>query len=295
MIDFSGIYPPILTPFKADGRLDLDAWQYNLEKYNKTQLTGYVLIGSFGESVFLSPGEKRDLLQTARKVIPPEKLLIAGTGVETTAGTIQLTQQAADLGADAVMVMTPHFYDPVMRLDILARHYRQVADASPIPVLLYNVPLFTHLDMTVETIVTLAAHDNIPGMKESSGNVVKIGKILHQAPQFQVLTGSGSAFLGALTIGASGGVMGIANLAPDEMVEVMRLTQMGKFDEAGAIQRRLLALDYAITFTYGIAGAKTALDLLGYKGGFVRAPLCDLSAKEREGMQNLLREAQLIF
>ena len=295
MIDFSGIYPPILTPFKADGRLDLDALQDNLQKYNETQLTGYVLIGSFGESVFLSPGEKQDLLQTARKVIPLEKLLIAGTGVETTAGTIQLTQQAADLGADAVMVMTPHFYDPLMCPDILVRHYRQVADASPIPVLLYNVPLFTHLDMTVETIVTLAAHENIPGMKESSGNVVKIGKILHQIPQFQVLTGSGSAFLGALTIGANGGVMGLANLAPDEMVEIMQLTQMGKFDEAGAIQRRLLALDYAITFTYGIAGAKAALDWLGYKGGSVRAPLCNLSAKEREGVKKLLREAQLIF
>lgn len=294
MTDFSGVYPPVLTPFKSDGSLDLPALVFNLEKYASTGLRGFILLGSFGESVHLYAQEKLDILRAARRVIPKDQLLIAGTGLETTAATIRLIRQAADLGADVALVMTPHFYDPLLCPDILVGHFRRIADASPIPVLLYNVPLFTHVDLPVESIVALSAHENIPGMKESSGDVVKIGKILEKAPPFQVLTGSGSAFLGALTIGAVGGVMGIANLAPKEMVRLMKLALEGKFQEAASIQRRVLALDHAITFTHGIAGAKSALDLLGYMGGSVRLPLVDLDEQGKTSIHEMLRSARLI-
>lgn len=293
-MNLRGVFPPVLTPFKRDGHLDLDALQFNLRKYVQTDLAGFVLLGSYGESVYLQEEEKLAVIKAARDVIPSDKLLIAGTGVETTAGTQRLTWAAVDLGVDAVIVLTPHFYIPLMQPETLKRYFTTIADTSPVPVLLYNVPLFTHVDLTIETIIALSTHENIPGMKESSGNVVKIAQILTSSPDFQVLTGSGSAFLAGLTIGACGGVMGMANIAPAELLQMMSLVSDGQIDTAAAIQRRLVQVDRAITFTYGIAGAKAALDLLGYHGGSVRAPLVDLDLHQREAMKEILINAQLI-
>ncbi len=290
----NGVFAPIVTPFRRDAELDLDALQFNLGKYVKTGLAGFILLGSYGESVYLSKKEKLAVIKAARDVIPNDKLLIAGTGVETTVGTQRLTWAAADLEVDAVIILTPHFYGPLMQPDTLQRHYLTIADTAPVPVLLYSVPLFTNLDLPVESIIALSAHENIPGMKESSGNVVKIAQIIESAPGFQVLTGSGSAFLPALSVGACGGIMGMANIAPEALLKIMSLVSDGQIDAAAEIQRRLVQVDYAITFTYGIAGAKTALDLLGYRGGYVRAPLRDLNPQEREAMKQILINAQLM-
>ncbi len=293
-MQLDGVYPPILTPFKPDGALDLTGLQANLRRWSRYDLAGFVVLGSFGESAYLRFEEKVTVLKAAREVIPSEKLLIAGTGCETTAETLRLGRAAAEAGADAALVITPHFYDPLMDASLLQRHFTAAADDSPIPVLLYNVPLFTHVRLPAEAILALAEHENIPGMKESSGDIVKIARIVHQAPDFQVLTGSGSAFLGALAVGARGGVMGLANLAPEEMVTMMSLGRQGRLAEAAAIQQRLLDLDHAITFTFGIAGAKAALDLLGYQGGSVRAPLADLDAVGRSAMREILVRAELL-
>ncbi len=293
-MNLKGIFPPILIPFKTNGDLDLDALQFNLARWSGYDLAGFVVLGSFGESVYMTFDEKVAVLEASRASIPSGKLLIAGTGCETTAETHRLTAAAAKAGADAAIVVTPHFYDHLMEPALLERHFTSVADAAPIPVLLYNVPLFTHVDLTVESIVALAAHENIPGMKESSGDIVKMAKILGQAPDFQMLTGSGSAFLGALSIGASGGVMGLANVASEATLRMMTLFEQGQTEAAADLQRRLVPVDHAITFTYGIAGAKAALDLLGYRGGSVRAPLADLDPAGREEVRRILIKAGLL-
>ncbi len=295
MIDFKGVFPPVVTPFTVNGAFDTKALKFNLEKYVETDLAGILVSGSFGEGAYLTQAEKVAVMKTARTVIPEDKLMIASTGTETTAGTIELTRIAADLGADSALVITPHFYDGLMDQATLIRHFTAVADASAIPILLYNVPLYTHLNMTVETILSLSSHDNIAGMKESSGDVVKIASILKSAPAFQVLTGSGSAFLGALTIGAIGGIMGIANLAPNEMVQMMNLTARGDIEAAAAIQRSMLAPNKAITTGYGVAGAKAAMDMLGYRGGHVRAPLVDLDSGSKDKLRAILQEADLLI
>ncbi len=289
IISFRGVFPPIATPFDAQGNVAHQALVENLERWNRYDLSGYVVLGSNGEAVYLIDDERARIWETARQAIPAGKLMIAGTGCESTRQTIELTLRAAQAGADAALVVTPHYYAGLMTSDVLIQHYVAVADASPIPVLIYNVPKFTQVDMAPAAIARAAQHPNIVGMKETGGNIAKIADTIRQCgPDFQLIAGAASFFFAGLALGAVGGVLALANIAPQKAIDIYRLFHAGQWDEAAELQRRVIPVNAAVTARYGIAGLKAALDMLGYYGGPVRAPLQDLDAEERQALRDIL-------
>ena len=294
-VSLRGVFPPIPTPFDAKGSVSLPALVENLERWNHYDLAGYVVLGSNGEAVYLTEEEKILVWKTARAAIPSTKLMIAGTGSESTQQTIDLTARAADAGADAAMVVTPHYYSSRMTKDSLGLHYDSVAEASRIPIVLYNVPKFTNVDMDAATIAQASHHPNIIGVKDSSGDIAKLADVVRLAnPSFQVLAGTGSFFFAGLSLGAVGGVLALANVAPQESVDIHRLYQAGQWDEAAALQRRMLPVNRAVTAQFGIPGLKAALDMLGFYGGPVRSPLLNLAEDDREILRGILSEAELL-
>ena len=291
---FEGVYPPIPTPF-VDGEVAHDKLAENLARWNQTDLAGYVVLGSNGETVYLSEAERVAVMSTAREAIPRNKLLIVGTGTESTKATIERTRTAAEAGADAVLVITPCYYKGQMTAEALRRHYFALADASPIPILLYNVPKFTGLDLSAETVLELAQHPNIAGIKDSGGNVTKLGAIIGAAPDhFEVLAGSGGFFYPALVLGAVGGVLALANVAPDQCCQIYRAAREGQHGQAQELQLRMIPLNAAVTARFGIPGLKAALDLLGYYGGEPRSPLSPPSSDQIEELRRILKETGLL-
>jgi len=294
-ISLKGCFPPIPTPFDARGRVDRDHLASNLEKWLKTPLSGFAVLGSNGEAVLMKDTEKIETWKTAGEVIGSDRLFLAGTGCESSAETLELTEKAAGLGANAAMIVTPHYYKPRMDRRALVTHYTMIADRSPIPIILYNVPAFTGIDLSAEIIIELAGHPGIVGLKESSGNVGKIGQIVDRVGNtFQVLAGSGNFLLPALTVGAVGGVMALASVAPHLVDEIVLSFEKGDLRKAKEIQLRLIPANAAVTSQYGIAGLKTALDLIGMYGGPVRPPLLPLEAPQINDLTKILEEADLL-
>jgi 4-hydroxy-2-oxoglutarate aldolase len=294
-ISLSGVFPPITTPFDREGNVVHDALVENLERWNQYDLVGYVVLGSNGEAVYLTEEEKRRVWETARQAIPADRLMIAGTGLEATCQTITLTGWAAEAGADAALVLTPHYYGGIMTPDSLVRYYEAVAEASPIPVVLYNVPKFTHVDMDAATIARAARHPNIVGIKDSGGNVIKLADTVRlTGPDFQMLAGSAGFFFAGLSLGAVGGVMALANVAPQKCIDIYHLFKAGLWEEAAELQRRMVPVNAAVTARFGIPGLKAALDMLGYYGGPVRPPLLDLTESERQALRGILTAGGLL-
>lgn len=292
-LNLSGVFPPLTTPFAADGSVDLKALAANIEKYNQTRLAGYVVVGSTGESVYLREAEKLQVFEAARAAAAPEKILIAGTGCESTAETLELTRRTAGLGYHAALVRTPAYFKSQMTEAALERHYRAVADASPIPVLVYSVPQFTGLGVSAALVVRLAAHANIVGVKESSGDVRLIEEIARQAPvEFTALAGSASAFYAALGAGARGAVLAVACALPEMCVELYEAWRRGEQARAQAVQQRLLEPTAAVTTRFGIAGLKFALELRGYAGGPARPPLLPLEDAAKAEITRIFRSLE---
>lgn len=294
-ISLRGVFPPIPTPFDAEGDVAYQALVENLERWNQYDLAGYVVLGSNGEAVYLTEEEKVRVWATAREAIPSDKLMIAGTGCESTRQTIALTRRAAELGADAALVVTPHYYSGKMTPDSLVYHYQMVAELSPIPVMIYNVPKFTQVDVDAATVGRASHHPNLVGTKDSGGNIGKLADMVRlTGADFHVLAGTGGFFFAGLTLGAVGGILALANVAPQESVDIYRLFQGGQWDEAAELQRRMLPVNAAVTGGFGIAGLKAALDMLGYYGGPVRPPLLDLAGDEREALREILADGGLL-
>lgn len=217
-MDLSGVYPALTTPFAADGSVSLPDMKHNIERYNHTGLRGYVVLGSTGENVLLSRSEMDGLLATVKEAAGSDKRLIAGTGAESTAETIERTKRAAEFGYQLALVKTPYYYKPMYKPETYIAHYRRVADASPIPVLLYSVPIFTGVALEAPEVATLAEHPNIIGMKDSSGNIQRIAEIISAVPRaFQVLVGSASTVLPSLAVGARGGILALACALPEKL------------------------------------------------------------------------------
>ncbi len=289
MSNLAGIYPPIPTPFDAQDRVALDKLEFNLRQWLAQPLDGIVMPGSNSEAAFLTREERVQIWRCCGEVLRGSgKRFIAGTGVETTAETIALTQIAAELGAEATLVLPPFFYKGAMSHEALLAHYRAVADASPIPVLLYNVPAFTGLDFATATFVTLAAHPRIVGAKDSSANVVKMTEVLAAQPDFQVFSGSGSALLPFLSIGAVGGIMALANIAAVPLRRMLDAFYAGDMATARSIQHALVGLNAAITTRFGVSGLKYAMDRRGFYGGPSRRPLLPLDANAQAEIDRLL-------
>jgi 4-hydroxy-2-oxoglutarate aldolase len=288
-ISLNGVFPPMLTPFKEDGKLDIDGHLFNLEKWNKTPLSGYLVLGSNSETVYLTENEKLLLVEKTAESMPKDRLLIAGTGMESTQETISLTQKAAERGAQAALILTPFYYLGNMSDAALTKHFLKIADEVDIPVLIYNVPKFAHVNVSSGLLASLKDHPNIIGMKDSAGNISQL--IQYQSiisSDFSLLVGTAALWYPALNLGINGGVMALANILPTECVNIQTLVKEGKWNEAENLYRTIFPINHAITVTFGVAGLKYAADLLGYKGGFVRSPLLPLADAQKQTIKDLL-------
>lgn len=294
-ISMAGIYPPIPTPFDASGEMDLKAFARNFERWNRFPLSGYVVLGSNGEFPYLSEPEKLTLFEAARKLIPSDKLFMAGTACESAHSTIALTKKAAALGADVAILITPSDYKSRMDAAGLSHYYQSVADASPIPVSMYNMPANTGVDMAADVIIKLSQHPNIVGLKDSGGNLAKIGEVVRYArPGFQVLAGSAGFLYPALCMGAVGGVLALANIAPQQCCDIVSLFKHGKHEDVRELQQRMIPPNTAVTARFGVPGLKAALDMLGYYGGPPRSPMLPLPDAQKESLRNIMVEAGIL-
>ena len=295
MREFDGVFIPVPTPYKGDA-VATDRLKGNLERWNETGLGGYVILGSTGEFPMLSEAERDAVLVAARESIPREKAFIAGTGSNATLITIRQTRRAAELGADAAIVITPHYFTKAFSQPAAqVRHYLAVADASPIPVMLYNFPLNTGINLEPDTVARIAEHPNVCGIKDSSGNIPQAAQIIHLTPKsFHVLVGAAAALLPALTIGSAGGILALAVIAAREFVDVHALARQGRWDEAKEIAARMMRADRGVPGRYGIGGLKAALDLQGFYGGPCRAPLGTPDGDAIDDIKECLASAGLL-
>ncbi len=295
MISLNDIFPPIPTPFAADESIHVDKLKFNLSRWDTWPLAGYVVAGSTGESVSLTGDERVELVRAVRSAIPSEKLLIAGAGLESTRETVKLVNHMAEAGADAVIVVTPSYFAPSIGSRGLIAHYLSIAEASDLPLILYSVPIYTHLDLPLEVVRELSTHPKVVGIKESGGSLAKIASLVHETPDdFQVLVGSAGLLLGALTVGAVGCIPALGNVAATQIHELMTAFEAGDLARARDIQARLVEPNEILAIRFGVAGVKAALDLVGLYGGPPRLPLQPLDPDELAVVGETLGRAGLI-
>jgi 4-hydroxy-2-oxoglutarate aldolase len=287
----SGIYPPLPTFFDAQDELDLVTLRRHVLRLGESGVAGYVVMGTNGEAVHLTTEERRLMIETARDVAGENAPILAGCGEQSTRATIANCQQAARSGADAALVLPPFYFKGRMDSRALIAHYRTVADNSPLPVVIYNMPASTGgLDLDATTICTLAEHLNIIGVKDSAGNMVKLTQIYSETPsRFRVFAGSAGYLLPALAVGAVGAVAALANVFPREVCRLQELFNDGKIEEARLLQARLVPANTAVTATYSVPGLKAALELTAGYGGRPRSPLLPLTEQERTQLAKILR------
>lgn len=270
-----GIYPPIATPFDHNGDIWKTKVQHNIEKWNRTGLSGYVVCGSTGESVMLTEQEKLQLWEWVAESAAPEKQLIAGTGVESVRETVSLTNRAAGMGYKAVMVRTPHYYKNLINNPSAQMlYYRAVADQAKIPLIIYNWPQATGVDISPDAVAELSHHPNIIAVKESSGNLEKVMQMINDVkPGFHVLVGSAPTLAPSFAVGAVGAILAFANAAPYATICIWEAHRTREPDAALDWQKRISRASQLVTTKYGIPGLKYAMDLMGYYGGPPRLPL----------------------
>ncbi|HUW93747.1 MAG TPA: dihydrodipicolinate synthase family protein [Bacteroidales bacterium] len=290
-LSLAGIFPPLPTSFDKDENLLPEKIRFNINMLSKYDLSGFLILGSNGEQVMLSEKERSEAVAAAREALPEGKLLLAGTGGQSTRETISLTKAAAAAGADAVLVINPFYFKGLMTHEVIVKHYLNVADSSPVPVIVYNMPGNTGIDMSASMVIEMATHPNIAGMKESGGSVVKIGEILRSVnPDFQVLAGGAGFLLPALAMGAVGGILALSNIAPAQCIEIYRLFNAGDIVKARALQHKVIPVNAAVTSRWGVPALKAAMDHLGLYGGPARRPLLPLKNDVREQLLSLLKE-----
>lgn len=272
---FHGLYHPLVTPFDARGDVDTAAIAHNARRYLDTPLTGLVVLGSNGESPQLEDDESDRVIAAVREVMPAERPLLAGAARESTRATIAACRRAGALGVSAVMVRTPAFYKNMMTSDAFVRHYTEVADASPVPVLLYNVTAYTGVTLPADALGLLSRHPNIVGVKESGNDMQLLGDYLAASAgeDFVVLCGSATSYFSALALGVHGAVLALAGLLPDRCAEMARLVADGRYDEARALQAAVMPLARTIGAQHGVPALKAALTLIGFDTGAPRPPL----------------------
>jgi 4-hydroxy-tetrahydrodipicolinate synthase len=290
-MSITGIFPATTTPFSEDGSVSLSGVKKNIGLYNQTGLAGYVVLGSTGEAVMLSREEADAVLIAAKEAAAPGKLLIAGTGAESTVETIARTKRAAALGYEFALVKTPYYYKPFYRPETYIHHCRAVADASPIPVLLYSVPIFTGITLDTPEILTLAEHPNIVGIKDSSSVIQRVSEVVASAPShFHLVTGGAAVVYPALVVGARGAILALASAFPEKFVELYELFRAGQHERAKTLQHQLALASKRIISENGIAGLKFAMELRGYYGGAPRLPLLPLKDEKKQVISALVAE-----
>ena len=294
-LQIKGVIPPMITPFTENGDLDYDSHVRNMERWNNDKLTGYLVLGSNSEAAYLSEDEKLKMIDLTVKHAKQDRLILAGTGMESARETIKLTNKAAERGAHGALLLTPFYYLGKMTDEALIHYFTQVADQTDIPVLIYNVPKFTHINVSVSVVKELSRHPNIIGMKDSTGNVPQLVSFLPViAEGFNLMVGTVSSWYPALTLGIKAGIFALANIAPNECAEVQEAFENGDLDTACNIYKRIFPVNTAVTATYGVAGLKYAADLRGYAGGQVRCPLLPPKDEEKATIKTILETAELI-
>jgi len=294
-MDLQGVFPPIPTPFDERGTIDAHALQRNMEWWNRHALSGVAVLGSNGEAVHLTDGEQEKLIAQARRLLPPDQILIAGASAFSTHATTAAVNRAANAGANAALVLPPFYYKNQMTPDVLVKHFSTIADAASIPIILYNVPANTGIDIDAETIICLSQHDNVIGLKDSGGNMAKLSQVAGSAAGgFRVLAGSAGFLLPALAVGASGGILALANIAPEYCLRILQYHDAGQSKEAAALQGRITSLNTAVTRRWGVPGLKAAMDRMGLYGGPPRAPLVPLESPQQQELDTLLHATGLL-
>jgi 4-hydroxy-2-oxoglutarate aldolase len=284
-----GVYAALTTPFAGD-EIAADKLRDNVRKYDRTGLTGYLVLGSTGESVSLTDEESLRLVETVVEAAAPGKKILVGTARESTKGTIDFTNSLAGRGIAAALVRSPSYFKSKMTREALKAHYRSVAEASKLPVLIYNMPQNTGISLEPRLIIELAPHPNIVGLKESSGSLAFLAEVVREVPaDFHYFLGSGHVVYPGLEMGACGAILAVANAAPELCAEIFRMFKAGKKDDARRLQLDLVPLNKALTEVYGIAGLKYALDLRGYYGGPARLPLLPVEEKGKLEIAALLK------
>ena len=288
--DLEGVFGPVVTTFNArTGDLDLAAFGSNVRAHLAAGVCGIVVCGSTGEAALVSEEERLELLERARRDVPMGKCLLMGTGAESTRLTVRRCREAQTVGADAVLVVAPHYYANAMTPATLRTHYRRVADESPLPLVLYNIPKYMHFKLSPDLVADLAGHQNIIGIKDSSGDLDLLGGYLRsQSSTFTVLTGSGGQLHAALMAGARGAILAVSLFAAETSVRIFTLHGKGEHTAADQVQSSLKPLATTIVAELGVPGVKAAMDAAGLCGGRVRAPLLDLDASDRERVSALV-------
>jgi 4-hydroxy-2-oxoglutarate aldolase len=290
MKKFAGIFTPIITPFTNDD-LDEAGLRSNVAQWMRTPLHGLVVLGSNGEAPQLEDAEADRAIAIVRDGVPREKILIAGTGRESTRATIAATRRAASIGADAVLVRTPAFFKSQMTSDIFVRHYTEVADASPVPVLLYNVTMFTGVNLMPDAVERLAQHPNVVGMKDSGTDVAQISEYVSRTPDdFVVLAGAAPTLFLSFCAGCDGAILAVAGVLPEMCVALWEAVRENRIGEGRELQRRMLPIARSVGSVYGVAGLKAALDLIGYAGGQPRPPLRPAASQVIDLLRGQLEE-----
>jgi 4-hydroxy-2-oxoglutarate aldolase len=273
-MNLAGVFAPIPTPFDDQDAVDTKRLRAALARWVARPLTGFVVLGSNGEAALMDDFEADRVIVAAREAIPRERPFIVGTGRESTQAAVRAAKRAAEHGADAVLVRTPAFFKTQMTTEAFVRHYTAVADASPVPVLLYNFTAVTGVNLLPAAVTRLAPHPNIIGMKESNADIAQIADLVSGTPgDFQVLAGTTSTFYAALCVGAVGGILAPACVIPDACVRLFELARAGRQAEAVQLQRELVPLARLLGQSYGVPGLKAALNLIGYDVGVPRPPL----------------------
>ena len=287
-----GVLPPIPTPF-ADDRVDEAAMRANVARWMRTRVRGVVVLGSNGEAPLLAEDESDAAIAAARDAVPADRLCLAGTGRESTVAAVRAAKRAAALGADAVLVRTPAYFRTLLTARALTDHYRAVADAAPVPVILYNFTALTGVTLPVDSVARLAEHPNVVGMKESGSDLRFVSALIDATPDdFALMAGSAPVFFASLLVGAAGGILAVASVVPDLCVELHDRVRAGRLDEARALQRRLTPLAGLVTSTHGVPGLKAALSLLGYAAGDPRPPLRPVGPDAVDGIRRALDEIE---
>lgn len=293
-INLKGVLPPVTTPFNERGDVDYGALSSNIQRYNETGLVGYVALGSNGEAVHLAADERRLVIETVKRSATNQHTIVAGVNEFSTRAAIEAARVGADCGADAVLVITPYFYKASMSQEALTRHFIEVADHSPLPVLIYNVPQNTGVVIDSQTIAALGEHQNIIGVKDSSGNMGAIAETIRISPDgFAVMVGNGGILYPSLDMGATGAVLGVACAAPKVCVEVYQANKAGDHKKARELQNRLAPLSHIVTAGLGVPALKAAMDMLGFAGGVPRAPLRPVTISNRDKIKAVIRKTGL--
>jgi len=291
----AGNFPAVPTPFDERGEVDFKHLEFNLQKLNQLPLDGYVVGGSNGEFTLLTLEERVQVVQVVKEGLPLDRGLIAGAGMESTRATIDLIERMAEVGAHAVLIVTPHYYTGRMTAEALEQHYIAIADRAPIPILLYSVPANTGLILPAEAVLRLSSHPNIIGMKDSGGDITRIGYLIKHTPEeFSMFAGSAGFYLGALVVGAAGLVGALANVAAQDLAQMVEHFHKGQLEKARDIQLKLIKPNYAVTSRFGVAGLKAAMEMQGFYGGPVRSPLLPLRSEEKDELREILSEAGLL-